>query len=390
MLLLAGGWLGVWLSRIQEKDRDEIPLHVSDDKGTIIERHASNAVTPAKGDKLEGVPEPPPVTLHSDELSKRVHERLGRSSPLRVSGRQVLPAESGPVSMNSVPGIENSGSSVENARSTPLVVAPAEITGVTRWTIETSQHRGSISALAYHPERLWLASTSAADGTLRLWKSDLSALQKILFLPEATSSPMACSPDGTLIALGGPTGVVAVLDWRSGQVLDRTTPHTGRVNDFCWKQDATVLASAGQDGLVRFWSRRSRRTIKQVSQERPVLRFARDNEQDVLVSLDDRGRLCRWDFSTGEPRAPETPAKPLHGARGLADYAKHLATLDALDNPWLIWDDLPIAWSPDGARMAASVGNEVMVKFEEDAARKLTWGFSSTCRPAWSSNGTQI
>lgn len=55
-----------------------------------------------------------------------------------------------------------------------------------------------------------------------------------------------------LIAVGGKTGRVALLDWKSGDPISQHQSHTSRVNSLVF-DDVGTLWSAGDDGQVGFW-----------------------------------------------------------------------------------------------------------------------------------------
>ena len=60
------------------------------------------------------------------------------------------------------------------------------------------------------------------------------------------------SPDGLLIAAASVSGPVALIDAASGKLLHILSGHGFGTTSIAWMDNST-LASAGQDGLVRFW-----------------------------------------------------------------------------------------------------------------------------------------
>lgn len=67
------------------------------------------------------------------------------------------------------------------------------------------------------------------------------------------ATAIACSADGSLLAVGSASGEVNVFDTRTGQPRWRTLAHPGGVLALGWSPAACVLASTGQDGLARLY-----------------------------------------------------------------------------------------------------------------------------------------
>lgn len=153
------------------------------------------------------------------------------------------------------------------------------------------------------------------------------------------------SPDGRLIALGGPSRVVRIFDSVSGQLTGEQKKHTDWILDLQFSRDGLLLASgdrfgtvlvseaatasefavlrghngpisglhwsaesdqlitAGQDGTVRYWNLHSSRQVSQFSAGAPVLTFDKDpagtlmlglKSAQVAVTSADAGPLRNW------------------------------------------------------------------------------------------------
>jgi WD40 repeat protein/predicted Ser/Thr protein kinase len=105
-----------------------------------------------------------------------------------------------------------------------------------------------IHALAWSADGTLLAS-AGQDSTVRLWEgASHKALPPIaLGLPVLA---LAWAPEGNRLATGT---VEALQTWdASGRLLHTLGKHDGVVSALAWSADDTV-ASAGQDGAVRFW-----------------------------------------------------------------------------------------------------------------------------------------
>ncbi|MFM7168325.1 MAG: c-type cytochrome domain-containing protein [Planctomycetaceae bacterium] len=135
------------------------------------------------------------------------------------------------------------------------------------------------------------------------------------------------SPDGRLIALGGPAKVVRVYDSVSGQLIGEQKKHTdwilelqfsrdglllasgdrfgtvlvseaataaefavlrghtGPVSGFHWAAESDQLTSSGHDGTVRTWNLHNATKVSQFSAGAPVLTFDHDPAGALLLGL---------------------------------------------------------------------------------------------------------
>ena len=70
--------------------------------------------------------------------------------------------------------------------------------------------------------------------------------------------PIAISPDGSRVALGGiNSGSLSVWNLRKGQLLVTLSGHTEGLRSLAWTPDGVRLVSASNDGTVRLWRSRS-------------------------------------------------------------------------------------------------------------------------------------
>jgi WD40 repeat protein len=111
--------------------------------------------------------------------------------------------------------------------------------------------------------------------------------------------------DGRHLASAGEDGTVRVWDWRARRTPPTVLRHTASVRGVAFAADGRHLASAGGDGTVRVWDWRARRTPP------TVLRGHADSVAEVafaadglrLASAGDDRTVRMWDW-----RAPRTPA----------------------------------------------------------------------------------
>ena len=73
------------------------------------------------------------------------------------------------------------------------------------------------------------------------------------FAPEALCS-LAASPDGALLAGGGPAGLLWLWHASSGRLMRSWHAHGRAACALCWSADGSWLVSGGEDTLVTVWS----------------------------------------------------------------------------------------------------------------------------------------
>jgi WD40 repeat protein len=164
-------------------------------------------------------------------------------------------------------------------------------------------HRGNVVALAFSPDGRTLASGSL-DGTARLWEAGRK--EPRVLQPRADQvNALAFNGDGSLLATGegaGPfLGSVTVWDAGTGKPVQRFERHIGDVHPVRFSPDGTMLAAAGEDGIVWLWRLRSGEPPALIRAHRDrifSLAFSPDGRRLATASWDGTSRL--WDTGSRE------------------------------------------------------------------------------------------
>ena len=186
---------------------------------------------------------------------------------------------------------------------------------------EFSGHSGPVQTATFSPDGREVVSGSE-DGRVLIWKPsevrpvDLAA--RIAGLPEeapphralaghdAAVSCVRYSRDGRLIASSGNDNVVKIWDAPSGKLIKTLRGHGGRVRSCEFSPDGRFLLSGGHDNQAKVWSLEGYREIRVLKgrllqgHSDIVLsaRFSPDGSQVVTSSRDRTART--WDVATGE------------------------------------------------------------------------------------------
>jgi WD40 repeat protein len=118
-------------------------------------------------------------------------------------------------------------------------------------------HRGLVNALAFHPQRPWLAS-SGKDGSVRLWDLEAGKPLGVLHQAREVFECVAFSPDGRWLAAGGYDTRVALWDFR--ELPPRPSPptrsltnHDSGVWAVAFSPDGKYFASGAGRGVIILW-----------------------------------------------------------------------------------------------------------------------------------------
>ena len=240
-------------------------------------------------------------------------------------------------------------------------------------------HASFVYPVAFDPDGKTLTSGSW-DRTIRWW--DVPSGEEIAALGvEGNVWCLAFSPDGRQLACGHQKGF-DVRDARTGRVL--AGPRPGHVASVTYGSDGTLLAAGTFSGRVHLWNTRSLEEVGVIQAESgqaiTALAFAPDGR--VLAAGGSppsatRQTLGAASVSLWDVTSLARLARIEDAASGAAHYRGALA----------------LAFSPDGGRLVAGLGNSALILLEVPALvelQRLRDQTNEVFAAAFSPDGTRI
>lgn len=194
------------------------------------------------------------------------------------------------------------------------------------------------------PPHLLLASASN-DKTIRIW--GLNHQSRLILPVRDNVREVTFSPDGQLIATAGNNGMVKLWT-RAGQLLHILKGHGDRVDSVSFSPDSQLLASGSRDGTVKLWSK-SGTLIKTLTGHNDwVLSVSFNPDGKRLVSASSDGTMNLWTrngtlIQSWSAHQISTP-NPTSGQKDNTSAERNSS--DARINA--------VAFSPDGQRLASA------------------------------------
>ena len=215
---------------------------------------------------------------------------------------------------------------------------------------------------------------------------------------------VAWSLNGDRLASGSDDRTVKVWDPGMGQEILTLSGHRASVQSVAWSPDGKRLASGSVDGTARIWERSSGKETLRLrpgwSQVRSVA-WSPDGHRLAAGNIPEGhtgAATVVWDEISGLPLAAgKAPERDSPGAVAVWDATTGRTVLDLTGR-----GQFPVAWSPDGKRLATGTDRWwEFTTWDASSAEKLltfscdswgthqlhSWGFYSL---AWSPDGRHL
>ena len=145
-----------------------------------------------------------------------------------------------------------------------------------------------------------MLASAGADRTITLWHHPLGSLGKPLAQLHQAAAQVAVSPDGSVIASGGPTGQIYLIDRSTREI--RVLPHrpNDQIGHLAFDPAGRTLAAGYGDGTIVLWDVASGKPVRTLrGNTGSVLSLAFDQTGSRLVSGGGDGTVRLWNIRTG-------------------------------------------------------------------------------------------
>lgn len=168
-----------------------------------------------------------------------------------------------------------------------------------------AESRVPVTALAFSPDGTQFLAGGHRE--FRVYSVKGGKLERSLACEFPKISTFAFSPDAaTLAVAGGTPGIIGgeqFYEWPAGGVRGILTNHTDQATGVAFNSNATLLASAGADGLVHIfnWPQKTP-AYRLEGHSAPVLAVAFSPDNELLVTASADRSIKIWDAATGKLR----------------------------------------------------------------------------------------
>jgi WD40 repeat protein len=260
-----------------------------------------------------------------------------------------------------------------------------------------------INSVAYSQDGRWVATAERERG-ITLWDrvSQKPARDARYVAPGFWDNRVAFNPGGTLLTSGCAKGPVRLWDVVTGREVARLEGHDKESKDAAFSPDGSLLATTGIDRTIRLWDVATHApvavlqghtdTVWQVAFSPaglPAFSARGDNPRAIgklLASCSHDKTIRLWDVQTHEPLAVIPVGSSVYGVAFSPDGARLAAS--CRDNSIRLIDVASreqvaelrghsdyvhaVAWSPDGTRLVSGSGDYTVRVWDSLSAQERT------------------
>ena len=268
---------------------------------------------------------------------------------------------------------------------------------------KSERHSGLVSSCCWAPDNKLF---TLSDKTILMWDYNGEYIDEFMELDVGcTSIEWGPSSHTDAIALGTVEGTLKVIN-KTGKVEKIVdSAHSTAIICIKWNSDGQAIATSGEDGIVKIWSRQGVLRSKLVEISSPVYAIAWSPDENYMLYSSEKNLAIKPIFKGGN----KTLSWKAHDEIVLCvdwNFSNKLIVSGGEDRKYKIWDQygrnlfvsLPynyvttsVAWAPSGEYFA--VGSFEMMRL----CNKTGWTYSfnkvdsgSLFKLSWSGDGTTV
>ncbi len=187
----------------------------------------------------------------------------------------------------------------------PAAAATAQAAGYT--LAHTLARTGYVNAMACTPDGSVLA-VAGDDGRVTLWSTASGHLIRKLHSHKTPVYSVAITRDGATLATAGYDETITLWHLSSGREIRTLTGHHGWINSIAFTSDTRKIFSAGRDRTLRTWDVDSGKMIRMVEHPSEVFTVAAGPE-NVWFAADRENSFSLRKIATGNEISPGAPGQ---------------------------------------------------------------------------------
>lgn len=174
------------------------------------------------------------------------------------------------------------------------------------WDVKTGKciqniegHDDQIRHVMFTPDDRLILSGSR-DGTIQFWRVETGECVQTIFQPDmGWRCAIALSPQGNAIAIGTDSGIIKLLDIKTGQFFKTLSGHTRLVTFLSFSKTGTTLASGGSDQTIKLWDIATEQCLIDLQGVSDwITHVSFHPNGTIIASATDDGIVKFWDLKT--------------------------------------------------------------------------------------------